>query len=264
MKAWLLIFPLFALFSAVPAQGQEAGPLDPEPLPIEAPSFDSASGDESADDPEQDPEFQPGGSEPEPSAKDGAVSPYDNFEDLLADRDGVVFRHQGRNYLWRDGVIYEKEADGREQPVPAPERLSVSGPDGRRWLSQEADGTIYIEVAPRIWATVGFAHDSDQIEEESQPVLDVFGASLSSPALSDRRLLIAGHTNNLGRSGYNLELSRRRALSVSRYLIEKHGLDPDRLILHGYGDSQPLADNNSPEGLELNRRVEFILLGPAR
>lgn len=198
---------------------------------------------------------------PGPEAAAGLFSPS-SFEELLADREGREFQHEGRTYLWRDGVAFEKNEDGTLSAVAPPENLYEMGTDGRKWLSREADGTIYINVAPKIWATINFAHDSDVIEDDSKPVLDVFGGSLSAPALARHRLIIAGHTNNLGRPEYNLKLSRRRAQSVARYLAENHRLDPGRLILHGYGDQRPIADNGTEEGLAVNRRVEFILLGP--
>ncbi len=79
---------------------------------------------------------------------------------------------------------------------------------------------------------------------------------------SGRRVLIEGHTDDVSidenythiyRS--NWELSAARANAVLRYLIEKHGADPDRLTVSGYGEYQPMADNDTPEGRAENRRV---------
>ena len=67
-------------------------------------------------------------------------------------------------------------------------------------------------------------------------------------------------------SNYNIKLSQRRSESVVRYLIEK-GIDQDRLIAKGYGESQPIAPNknpdgsDNPEGRQLNRRTEFKIVG---
>ncbi len=72
---------------------------------------------------------------------------------------------------------------------------------------------------------------------------------------------ISGHTDNIGRKNYNLWLSRKRANAVVEYLINK-GIDERRLIAKGYGDSRPLASNdNEIDGRELNRRVEFRIIG---
>ena len=185
-----------------------------------------------------------------------------SFEELLIQRDGVEFEYEGSIYVWRDGVPFEKNRDGTLMALEPPDDLYVVADDGRQWLSRSADGDVYINVAPRIWATINFSNNSNIIEEESEPVLDVFGESLAGQALSRHRLIIAGHTSRTGSQEYNLKLSRQRAQSVSHYLVERHGIDPGRLILHGYGFTKPIADNETEEGQALNRRVEFILLGP--
>ncbi|MDR2456460.1 MAG: OmpA family protein, partial [Deltaproteobacteria bacterium] len=70
----------------------------------------------------------------------------------------------------------------------------------------------------------------------------------------------SGHTDSTGTPAYNLGLSRRRAASVAIWLSEKGGIDRSRLVLAGYGDRAPIADNSTEEGQAENRRVEFILL----
>ncbi len=68
-------------------------------------------------------------------------------------------------------------------------------------------------------------------------------------------LVITGHTDSVGSESFNLELSRRRAQSVKQYLVEQYAIDENRLIVRGAGESQPIADNNTPEGQAQNRRV---------
>ena len=70
---------------------------------------------------------------------------------------------------------------------------------------------------------------------------------------------IGGHTDNIGSDEYNLDLSIRRAKSVINYLI-KHGVKKDRLSAKGYGEKQPILNNNTEEGRSKNRRVEFEIL----
>lgn len=192
----------------------------------------------------------------------GGEAQPESFEELLRKNDGAEFEYNGKTYVWQDGTPFEKSPDGSLAAIEAPDRLFEVGTDGRQWLTREADGTIYISVAPKIWASIQFEHDSVVIKDESKPVLDVFGSSLKTPALSKHRLVIAGHTSSRGFPPYNLGLSRRRAQSVSQYLADQHGIDPARLILHGYGDTRPIADNAAEEGQSKNRRVEFILLSP--
>ncbi len=66
---------------------------------------------------------------------------------------------------------------------------------------------------------------------------------------------IAGHTDNTGSKEHNMELSQRRAEAVKQYLVKK-GISPKRIKATGYGDTQPIATNDTPEGRAKNRRIE--------
>jgi outer membrane protein OmpA-like peptidoglycan-associated protein len=70
---------------------------------------------------------------------------------------------------------------------------------------------------------------------------------------------VAGHADSVGPDDKNMELSQRRASSVSSYLGAQ-GIDTQRLITIGYGESRPIASNDTPEGRQQNRRVEITLL----
>ncbi len=70
---------------------------------------------------------------------------------------------------------------------------------------------------------------------------------------------IAGHTDNVGEDEYNMDLSERRAKSVKNYLVS-NGISPERIIAKGYGESQPIASNEIPEGRQKNRRTEVRIL----
>lgn len=65
---------------------------------------------------------------------------------------------------------------------------------------------------------------------------------------------VGGHTDSQGSEAFNLDLSRRRALAARDYLASR-GLNVSQLAINGYGESQPVADNTTPEGREQNRRV---------
>ncbi len=71
-------------------------------------------------------------------------------------------------------------------------------------------------------------------------------------------LKLAGHTDNTGSLQLNLRLSKERAESVKAYLVSK-GANASRIEATGYGPNQPIATNSTPEGRQLNRRVEFTL-----
>jgi outer membrane protein OmpA-like peptidoglycan-associated protein len=106
-----------------------------------------------------------------------------------------------------------------------------------------------------------FEIDSDTIKAQSFSVLDRAARVLQD--YPDVRLKIEGHTDSDGGEEHNLDLSQRRAMSVGQYLIDA-GVNPDRLEWQGYGESRPIASNNTQDGKAQNRRVEFHVINPAK
>ena len=74
----------------------------------------------------------------------------------------------------------------------------------------------------------------------------------------DRRISVEGHADSVGSIAYNQQLSERRARSVYN-VLERNGIDPRRMTTMGYGESDPIATNKTPEGRARNRRVEVII-----
>ncbi len=103
-----------------------------------------------------------------------------------------------------------------------------------------------------------FASGSDVIQPESTPTLKEIGTMLKDHA--ELRLSIEGHTDNVGEDAGNQTLSDKRAASVKAYLIEKYGVDGARLETKGFGETKPVASNDTPEGRQNNRRVELVKL----
>jgi OOP family OmpA-OmpF porin len=77
---------------------------------------------------------------------------------------------------------------------------------------------------------------------------------------SDTDVVIEGHTDNKGSEEYNRNLSQRRANSVRRYLINKFGISSSRITAKGYGESKPIANNNTNQGRQRNRRVIAVFV----
>jgi len=116
-------------------------------------------------------------------------------------------------------------------------------------------GTIYI------LQRVEFATNRDRILDRSFPVLEEVRAVLAAnPEII--RVRIEGHTDDRGRDDRNLDLSRRRADSVLRWLVE-HGIDGNRLEGWGCGELHAAETNATPDGRQANRRVEFHIIEPA-
>lgn len=109
-------------------------------------------------------------------------------------------------------------------------------------------------------ATQGILFDtgSDRLRPESTPTLNEIGRMLKEHA--DLRLLIEGHTDNVGDEAANQTLSEKRAAAVKAYLVSTFGIDAARLESKGFGASRPAAPNDTPEGRQQNRRVELVKL----
>ncbi len=103
---------------------------------------------------------------------------------------------------------------------------------------------------------VQFDFNQATIKPESEPVLKEVGILLQQDA--DLNLRIEGHTDNVGKPAYNLELSKKRADSVMQFLTVKFQIDPARLTTDGFGDSRPIAKNDTEQGRAQNRRVELV------
>jgi outer membrane protein OmpA-like peptidoglycan-associated protein len=74
----------------------------------------------------------------------------------------------------------------------------------------------------------------------------------------ERSVQISGHTDNTGREGHNLTLSRQRSEVVAEYLVS-NGIDSKRLVTSGLGSSKPIAENTTEAGRMKNRRVELLI-----
>ena len=102
---------------------------------------------------------------------------------------------------------------------------------------------------------VNFASDSADVPESMAPFLKTAAADLKQ-LKTGHVLEIAGYTDNTGDAALNLALSQKRAEAVREALI-KYGADPDMLVAKGYGEADPVANNDTPEGRLKNRRIEY-------
>jgi outer membrane protein OmpA-like peptidoglycan-associated protein len=105
---------------------------------------------------------------------------------------------------------------------------------------------------------IEFQTDNAEINPSSHKLLDSLVAVAKE--CPEARIQIAGHTDNKGSAAYNQKLSERRAGSVVAYLKQK-GIAAARLTAVGFGLTKPIADNNTPAGMQQNRRIEFNVEG---
>lgn len=132
-------------------------------------------------------------------------------------------------------------------------------------LAQNIPGATVERVGEGIQVTFSsgllFGFDSDRVLGESAKNLKTLAKSLDKYPDSD--LLIVGHTDSLGTSVYNQDLSLRRARATAAYLTSQ-GVQLERLKSEGRGEREPVADNNTEAGQARNRRVEVAIFANAK
>jgi outer membrane protein OmpA-like peptidoglycan-associated protein len=131
---------------------------------------------------------------------------------------------------------------------PAPAAPPIDPNDDSLYASLSKDGRV---VLPFV-----FQPGKDELDDSSRPLVDRVVAMMKHHP--DLFLRIEGHTDNLGDPDDALRLSAQQALAVQATLIAAH-IDKKRLDAVGVGGLQPLADNNTAEGREKNRRIELVM-----
>lgn len=191
-------------------------------------------------------------------------------------------------------IIYERLSDGKEIGIissnPQTGEYEILLPAGELYgLRAEADGFVSInqnidlrdhkedgvhevaqqdlylvpieeekgEVMDVVVNNIFFDFDKAVLKKESFPELDRLVKLLQER--TDMTVEIEGHADNIGDENYNLGLSRRRAQSVSDYMVSK-GITKERLSVKGYGEANPTATNDTAEGRKKNRRVVFKIV----
>lgn len=126
-------------------------------------------------------------------------------------------------------------------------RIAVGAPDMRNKLMTEGKLVTY---------GIYFDVNKDIVKPESYGTLKEIAKILNE--VPDVKVKILGHTDSDGQDAANLDLSKRRAASVKAELAKSFGVNADRLVTDGLGETQPVAPNDTPANKALNRRVEFI------
>ena len=115
----------------------------------------------------------------------------------------------------------------------------------------------------RVLDTVLFDSGKAKLRKEAYAVLDQVAQVLNTD-VAEQPIAVEGHTDNepIKHSGWkdNQELSLARARSVLTFLVQERHVAPTRVSTVGYGESRPIASNETPEGRRANRRVEIVVL----
>lgn len=119
-------------------------------------------------------------------------------------------------------------------------------------VPQEQSLNLIVALAP-----IQFESGSAQLTPDSELTLDQVIAALEN---NDAEVAVEGHTDAQGDDAFNLALSQDRARAVVNYLVAG-GIAEDRLTPEGFGETEPIADNETEEGRAENRRIEFEVIG---
>jgi outer membrane protein OmpA-like peptidoglycan-associated protein len=212
------------------------------------------SADSCIDEPEDTDDFEDTDGCPDrDNDKDGVIDESDGCPlepediDQFADDDGCVDPDNDR-----DGIL--DEADSCRDKAE-----DIDGFEDQDGCPEEGGGKVKLGCGKiEIGDSVYFDTGKDTIQSRSFELLDQVSAVLAS-AKHITKVRVAGHTDDKGNDKKNLELSKRRAASVVRYLTS-HNIEADRLSSDGYGEAEPIASNKTAEGRAQNRRVEFQIV----
>ena len=119
-------------------------------------------------------------------------------------------------------------------------------------VTQTADNQLKLQIP----SDISFDTGRSDIKANLRPILDQFASGLSNQPNTEVRII--GHTDNVGSDSVNDPLSLQRAGSTRDYLTAR-GVNPNRVIIQGRGEREPVASNATAEGRAENRRVEIFL-----
>jgi len=142
----------------------------------------------------------------------------------------------GAAYCWANGT--EEETIAVVETVEVIEEVEVEP----------------VAEAVRVELDVKFDFDSAVVKPDSYQ--DIRDLADFMQEYRQTSTVVEGYTDSVGTEAYNLRLSERRANAVRDVLVNQLGLAPSRVEAVGYGEADPIADNSTPEGRALNRRVE--------
>ena len=202
-----------------------------------------------------------------PNTKVSLLDPDgDVMQDFVTGNDGkFLFRvYENENYSLlgeTDGFITKRQSYttiGKSVPLESLKELTTTITlDTILVLDRKERNKVFV------LENIYFGYDSADIRRDAAIELNKLVTLLNDN--SDLKIEMGSHTDSVASDAYNVELSQRRAESTVNYLIQK-GIDPNRLVAKGYGESKHIARNtnpdgsDNPEGRQRNRRTEFKIL----
>lgn len=169
---------------------------------------------------------------------------------LHVEAPGYLFASKNFDLPPQEEVLRPKEVIINLERIPrAPTRDTV--------IPEQSPAEPKVEAAPVVLENIFFESGSARLRLESRLDLDRLVYLLrQNPHL---KIQINGHTDSVGNEEDNQLLSEERAMAVRQHLIEQ-GIDAKRLSAKGFGETRPIASNDTPEGRQRNRRTEFQII----
>jgi len=196
--------------------------------------------------------------------KQAAQEMKQNHAAQLADADGQIrdlseklskYETQYKTDLAAMGEIRRKLQLKREAEAKIKRLTKLFDPDNVEILmTPDADVILRLKK-------LNFRSGSAVIPPKTYSILDHVMESIS--IFKNRNVRVEGHTDSVGANLYNQDLSERRALAVQDYLRSRMGSVHVDISGVGYGEEKPIANNETPEGRERNRRIDIVLLVPS-
>ncbi len=161
-----------------------------------------------------------------------------------------------------DSELVDAEDKPAEQPTVARKDSDDDGVDDKDDLCNSTAAGVRVDVSgcafTGVLEGVNFTTASADLTQDGTRALDKVIIELKKNA--EVKISVQAHTDNRGAAAGNMDLSRKRAETVVRYLVDVGGIDLGRMAAIGYGESRPRQSNRTAQGRTANRRVEIKIV----
>jgi OOP family OmpA-OmpF porin len=143
-----------------------------------------------------------------------------------------------------------QKASPVEAPPPPPVEEMKKAPEVEQKILEKGRATLNVEF------------DFNKSVVKPKYYKDIQSVAEVMKKYPDLKIVIEGHTDNVGGKKYNLNLSQKRAEAIKKVMVTKFNIKPSRLTAKGFGSSKPIEHNSTEEGRQKNRRVEVAIDNP--
>ena len=203
----------------------------------------------------------------------GTTNPLETGEFMpaitMAQNPATVTSAESQLFEMEDSIKVASAFAAAVQSSNAPDEYAValleSTVQGREGAEYESSDIVaffsarkYRSISkPKLDANILFHTNSADLTDQAKVNLNEWGKSLTHPTLAESTFQIGGHTDDVGTSDYNLQLSLERAEAVKVYLAAQFDIPEERLEIKAFGEDQPVIENSDDGARQKNRRVEF-------